>query len=86
MSVKFGRRFKKEYKKSPDKVRKQFHRRLDLFLKDRYNVSLNNHCLTGKWKGFSSINITGDWRAIFIQNDNNLTIFVAIGTHSQLYG
>jgi mRNA-degrading endonuclease YafQ of YafQ-DinJ toxin-antitoxin module len=32
-----------------------------------------------------SINITGDWRAIYMPINNNEVLFIAFGTHSQLY-
>jgi len=42
--------------------------------------------LVGELRGYRSINITGDWRAIFMEIDGGKIIyFVAIGTHSQLY-
>ena len=34
---------------------------------------------------YRSINISGDWRAVFEQN-NDEVYFVTLGTHSQLYG
>lgn len=32
-----------------------------------------------------SINITGDWRAIYMPININEVLFIAFGTHSQLY-
>ena len=50
---------------------------------------LNNHALTGKFQGRRSINITGDWRAIFSIRVNfeseSEYYFELVGTHSQLY-
>jgi len=85
MLIKFNRRFKKDQHKAPLKIKIQFERRLLLFVKNRTAVILNNHGLTGKWKGYRSINITGDWRAIFFEPEDGETIFAAFGTHSQLY-
>ena len=53
--------------------------------KDKYSTLLNNHSLTGKYTGCKSINITGDWRAIFEEINDNIIYFVELGTHSQLY-
>lgn len=86
MSVRFSRRFEKDYHRSPQKIRQKFDQRLTLFLTDPYAALLNNHGLTGQWRGYRSINISGDWRAIFIETDDDLVIFAALGTHSQLYG
>jgi mRNA-degrading endonuclease YafQ of YafQ-DinJ toxin-antitoxin module len=49
---------------------------------------LNNHALVWKYMWFRSINITGDFRAIFIEKSNNtydFVEFIDIGTHSALY-
>jgi len=46
---------------------------------------LRNHALTGEWLGYRSISFGGDWRAHYISQGDDLVIFVAVGTHSQLY-
>jgi addiction module RelE/StbE family toxin len=70
--------------KAPLKIQKALERRLDLFIKNPYQPTLNNHWLTGKYRGQKSINITGDWRAIF-KEKKDVIIFLLFGTHSQLY-
>lgn len=88
MQVKFNRGFAKQYDKSPNKIKTAFNKRLHIFLQNQNHQLLNNHYLIGKWLGYKSINITGDWRAIyqeFIRDNENLIIFIALGTHSQLY-
>lgn len=78
--------FDKGLKKSPLNIKIAFRKRLVLFSKDKFNSSLNNHPLVGKFKGYRSINITGDWRAIFRELEYGEVIyFDTIGTHSQLY-
>lgn len=56
---------------------------------DPHHRLLNNHSLTGEYVGYRSINITGNWRAVFseIQDEegNELIVFKVLGTHSQLY-
>jgi addiction module RelE/StbE family toxin len=45
---------------------------------------LYNHPLTGEWTGYRSIAFGGNWRAHYkVVNDE--AIFVACGTHGQLY-
>jgi len=60
-----------------------------LFFTDNpHNSRLNNHSLKGKWKGYRSINVTSDWRAIYTEKregKDTIAYFVAIGTHEQLY-
>ena len=46
---------------------------------------LRVHMLTGKYGGHHSISAGGDLRIIFFREEN-YTVFVAIGSHSQLYG
>ena len=84
--IEFSQRFVKSLKKSPRKVKIAFRSRLEIFLTDKYHPILNNHSLVGKYKNQRSINITGDWRAIFRElDDGEVIYFDFIGTHSQLY-
>ena len=50
-----------------------------------YDSILHNHPLTGGYEGFRSINVTGDYRAIYVM-DGDVAVFIAIGTHSELFG
>ena len=77
--------FTKDLKKQSLKVRDKTKERLYIFRHNPFDPVLNNHFLIGKWKGYRSINITGDIRAIYKQINDNTVIFVALGTHSQLY-
>ena len=38
---------------------------ISVFIEDEYSPVLNNHRLIGDFKGLRSINVSGDWRAIF---------------------
>lgn len=84
MEIKFSADFHKQYGKANEKIKIAFQKRLELFQQNPHNLLLKNHPLTGKLKGFRSINITGDWRAIFTEKSNSIT-FELLGTHSQLY-
>ncbi len=86
MDVEFHRTFLKEYGKLPRKIQARFKERLDVFRKTPFDESLGNHTLAGKWAGCRSINVTGDYRAIFEETKENTFRFMAIGTHSKLYG
>jgi len=85
MKVKFHRNFEKLYDKLPDKIQKRFEERLIIFVGNPSDPTLRDHSLTGEWQGCRSINITGDYRALYEAQDEETIIFVAIGTHSQLY-
>ena len=86
MKIKFSNNFVKSYNRAPEKIRKSFDLRLKLFIQDKNYPLLKNHKLRGKLSGYRSINISGDWRAIFKEEeDGNLIFFLLLGTHSQLY-
>ena len=90
MKVKFSSKFTKKYNKVPAKIRKNFETKLELFLAGKFHPLLNNHKLTGKYLGKRSINITGDWRAIYSEHETDAwetaIVFDLLKTHSQLYG
>ena len=84
--IDFSKRFEKDLKKSPRKIQISFRNRLEIYLTDKFNPILNNHSLTGKYNGYRSFNVTGDWRAVFRELDGGEIIyFDVIRTHSQLY-
>lgn len=89
IKIDLSRDFEKELKKSPLKIKIAFRQRLNLFAENQFHPLLNNHALTGKLSGYRSINITGDWRAIYSEvidkDGEKLIIFELLGTHSQLY-
>ncbi|MDD3803834.1 MAG: type II toxin-antitoxin system mRNA interferase toxin, RelE/StbE family [bacterium] len=84
MNILLSKRFEKMFEKCPREIKLKFIERLKIYRYDKYSPALNNHPLTVKLKGYRSINISGDYRAIF-KEKNREVIFIAIGTHSQLY-
>ena len=89
MSVRYSRKFVKQYEKTDARIRKAFEKRLKIFLKNPLSLQLRNHPLKGTLSGYRSINITGDWRALYSEikdkEGEKTIIFEAIGRHSQLY-
>lgn len=86
MQIEYSKKFIKEFKKSPEIVKKSLKDKLNIFIVDKYDPRLNNHPLSGKLNRYRSININNDWRAIFEElNKGEIIYFIAIGTHSQLY-
>lgn len=79
------RSFEKQFKKLPVNVRQAFYERISLFIENKFNTLLNNHPLAGEYDGHRSINITGNYRAIFKEDGEKIT-FTLIGTHPELYG
>lgn len=85
MIIYLHKNFAKGYRKLTNSQKNKFKERRDIFLRDEYNPILNNHALQGKYEDYRSINISGDLRVIFKRGENDV-IFVAIDSHSNLYG
>jgi addiction module RelE/StbE family toxin len=85
MKLKLHKNFQKRYKKLKKSEKDNFKERINLFIRDEFDPVLNNHPLKGKYKGYRSINITGDLRAIY-KKEPETTIFVTVDIHSNLYG
>jgi addiction module RelE/StbE family toxin len=85
MQLEYAERFIKKLRKSPKQIQKSVRIRLELFTADRFHPLLNDHALAGKLRGYRSINITGDWRALYIEVKVGVAYFEDLGTHSQLY-
>lgn len=87
--INYSRHFQKQLEKYPLKIKVAFRARREIFEEDPFPPLLNNHLLTGRFVGYRSININGDWRAIYLEHRNEkgekVLIFEGIGTHSQLY-
>ncbi len=78
-------KFQKQLKKTPEKIIDKIGEKLNVFINNFMDPTLNNHSLKGEWTGYKSINITPNLRAIYKEVDKNLVRFVALGTHSELY-
>ena len=84
MKIKLAKSFDKDFKKLTPNQKNKFKQRKNLFIIDEFSSILNNHSLRGNYKGYRSINITGDLRAIY-KYSSNIIVFVAINSHSNLY-
>lgn len=78
--------FQKDFARLPKRTKAQTITTLMVFVEDPINPKLRVHPLKGKWLGHFSIDVTGDTRAVYFIVEDNLVQFVAIGSHSQLYG
>lgn len=85
MKITYSKQFLKTVRKLSSKVQAQLADRIELFGKDPLNAKLRNHALHTPYKGSCSINITGDYRAIYHLVDKQTALFTHVGTHSQLY-
>lgn len=85
MIVNYSKSFIKQFEKSPQKIKTQLISRIETFGQNPFHPSLHNHALSGDYANYRSINITGDWRAIYLPMSKKEVLFIALGTHSQLY-
>jgi len=89
MRVIYHAKFIRLLRKSPKEIQIAVKTKIDHFSNNPHHPILRNHKLTGIYQGCHSINITGDWRAIYHESDSLLeeptAIFIELGTHSQLY-
>jgi len=81
-----SKKFRKGFKKLPQSIRVKSKERVDLFQTNQFHPLLDNHLLHGEYAGCRSINITGDYRAIFYHEGIGAVRFIAIGTHHELFG
>ena len=84
MKFHFRRKFRRQYKQLPEHIQVKFKQRRDLFQKTPHHPLLRVHTLRGDRKPYKSMNITGDCRALFVIEGDDV-IFSEIGTHSELY-
>lgn len=75
----YGKRIAKD-----DKLRKQYEKRVEIFMTGQRAATLNDHGLTGDLQGRPSFSITGDIRVIYIEFEDKI-IFLDVGTHNQVY-
>ena len=85
MKIRLHRNFEKQYQKLKEGEKKRAQERLALFLENPFHPILGNHPLKGKYRGYRSINITGNLRAVYKFVSEQECIFVTIDTHSSLY-
>ena len=89
MKIQFKKTFNKNFEKLGRKLQMKTHEKIGLFQKDPFEETLSNHALIWEYKWFRSIDITGDYRAIFREYPNGtyeFVDFIFVWTHSQLYG
>ncbi len=79
------KRFVKEFRKLAPSVQTSFQKRRDIFLENEKSAVLHVHGLAGKYAGYKSFNVTADIRVIYKEIDEDIFLFVTIGTHSELY-
>lgn len=85
MRIIFHEDFHKRYEKLRHGEQKSVDKRILLFEENPFHPLLDNHALHGAWQEYKSINITGNFRAVFEKINQDTIHFVALGTHAELY-
>lgn len=84
--IQFTKDFTRQFKVLSRNQKDRFYERLQLFKNDPQSRVLRDHALKGTYKGYRSIDIQGDLRALYYVQGDRVIIFAFIGSHSQLYG
>lgn len=85
MKSRYHRSFQKQLFKLPITQQKRARQAVLLFESNPRNSKLRNHRLGGEWYGYYSISAGGDLRLHYKVIDKDTALFVAVGSHSQLY-
>jgi addiction module RelE/StbE family toxin len=86
MRYRFHKSFIKTYRLVNKKMQSKIDERLMVFAEESFAEILNNHSLRGNYNGYRSIDITGDYRALYKEHSQGSVIFVKLGRHAELYG
>lgn len=84
MRIRYLKSFQKQVVKLRPAQLKRLKASIELFQIEPNHPDLYNHPLTGEWIGHRSIAFGGDWR-VHYKIVGDVAVFVALGTHSQLY-
>jgi addiction module RelE/StbE family toxin len=87
MKIEYHKNFTKQFERLQRNEQVRVVEVLKLFANEPFAVQLRNHQLKGKLSKFRSISAGGDIRLHYYEKepDHIVVIFVAIGSHSQLY-
>ncbi len=85
MKLRYHKFFQKQFNKLPAKQKMSVKKAAALFETEPMHQSLYNHPLKGQWQNHRSITAGGDLRIHYRLINPDTVLFVAVGTHSQLY-
>ncbi len=87
MKIGYHKNFTKQFAKLQRKEQERALNALKLFENNPFAEQLRNHQLQGRLSQFRSISAGGDLRLHYYEKEPNhiIVVFVAIGSHSQLY-
>lgn len=87
MKIEYHKNFTKQFEKLKRNEQTRVLDVLKTFVNEPFAEQLRNHQLKGKLSNFRSISAGGDIRLHYYEKEPNhvIVVFVAIGSHSQLY-
>jgi addiction module RelE/StbE family toxin len=85
MIIRFQKSFTEQYKKLTKFQKQLVNDALELFSEDSMHKSLRNHPLKDEWVKYRSITADDDLRLHFRVINEDIALFVAVGSHDELY-
>ncbi len=81
MRIEITSRFKRSYKKLPSLIRNDFDKRISVFFRDPFDLSLNTHKLRGNLDLYYAFYLRDGYRALFVFEEENHVLLINIGSH-----
>ena len=81
MEIQVSERFKKNYRKLPQKIKERAKQREAIFRTNPFDLILKTHKLSGKETGIWAFWVNDSYRIKFIFLPNREVLFLDIGTH-----
>lgn len=85
MKVKFQKSFTKQFTKLSIAKKQLVSDAIELFSENPMHDSLRNHPLRDEWVSYRSITADDDLRLHYRVINKDTALFVAVGTHDELY-
>ena len=85
MKVRYQKSFTEQFTELSKSQKLLAKEAIELFIEDHMHDSLRNHPLRGTWASYRSISADVDLRLHYRVISEDISLFVAVGTHDQLY-
>ncbi len=82
MQIKYKPSFLREFKKLPVEIQEEAKEKILLFQDESNHKRLRVHKLQGRLKDFYSFSVTYSHRIVFIYEDTQTAVLVAVGDHA----
>jgi addiction module RelE/StbE family toxin len=85
MRIRYQKSFTEQFSKLSKSQKRLVKDAIELFAENPMHESLRNHPLKGKWSNYRSVTADGDLRLHYRILVKEVALFVAVGSHDQLY-